>query len=97
MYIYVDAENFILRYGTHVIVSAKFGGEFKIMNTQSKSKSTSIDKFAERCNQEAMSMFSRSYRTKINLVLFNQETSFSQSATTKSSMNNQTDTEQTRM
>ncbi len=57
-------ESFIQRYGTHVIASAKFGGEFKIMHTMRKSKTSSIDKFAEKCNQDTMMMFSRGVRVE---------------------------------
>ena len=65
-------DKFILRYGTHVVVSAKFGGEFKIMNTMRKSKATSIENFAEKCTQNSMNMFSRSWTEKMNVFLINQ-------------------------
>ncbi len=72
-YFYAEApekfQNFIQRYGTHVIVSAKFGGEFKIMHTMRKSKTTSIDKFAEKCNREILAMFSRGAKVEGNVEL----------------------------
>jgi hypothetical protein len=70
-YFYADApekfQNFIIRYGTHVIVSAKFGGEFKIMHTMRKSKTSNIEKFAEKCNNDVLAMFSRGVRVDANI------------------------------
>ncbi len=50
-------------------VTAKFGGEFKIMLTKHKSKTTSIDKFAEQCTQDTMNMFSRSWSSGLNALI----------------------------
>ena len=58
-----------MRYGTHVIVSAKFGGEFKLMHTMRKSKVRSIESFAETCIQDSMQMFSRSWQVNVNLLV----------------------------
>jgi len=71
----VKFEKFILRYGTHVVVSAKFGGEFKIMNTMRKSKATSIESFAEKATQDSMKMFSRTITEKANILIMNHEIS----------------------
>ena len=57
-------EKFILRYGTHVVVSAKFGGEFKIMHTMRKSKKSSLDQFAQQCTSDSLKTFSRSFDVK---------------------------------
>ena len=64
-------EKFIMRYGTHVVVSAKFGGEFRIMHTMRKSKAMSIENFAEKCTQDSMKMFSRSWQVNVNLIVAN--------------------------
>ncbi len=82
-YFYYNApakfEKFILRYGTHVVVSAKFGGEFKIMNTMRKSKATSIESFAEKATQDSMKMFSRTITEKANVLVMNHELTKSKS------------------
>jgi hypothetical protein len=76
-YFYSDAptkfNRFIQRYGTHVVVSAKFGGEFKIMNTMQKSRTTSIESFSQKCTQDSMKMFSRTWSEKINFLVMTEE------------------------
>jgi hypothetical protein len=62
-------EKFIGRYGTHVVVSAKFGGEFKIMHTMRKSKTTGLDAFAQQSIEDAMRMFSRSWNLATSLFV----------------------------
>lgn len=69
MLYFVFIDKFIRRYGTHVVVSAKFGGEFKIVHTAKKSKVTSIEDFAQDCTTEALSMFSRSWKTSFNFLI----------------------------
>lgn len=72
-YFHVDApkqfEKFISRYGTHVVVSAKFGGEFKIMHTMRKTKTSSIEKFSEKCTQDSLKLFSRTWSANVDLLL----------------------------
>ena len=72
-YFYADApkqfEKFITRYGTHVVVSAKFGGEFKIMHTMRKIKTSSIEKFSEKCTQDSLRLFSRTWSANVDLFL----------------------------
>lgn len=70
-------ESFINRYGTHVVVSAKFGGEFKIMHTMSKSKEATLEKFSAQCTQDSLKMFSRAFNLKSNMVFVQTETEFS--------------------
>ncbi|CAF0723375.1 unnamed protein product [Brachionus calyciflorus] len=76
-YFYEDApakfDRFILRYGTHVVVSAKFGGEFKLMHTMHKTKTTSIETFSQQCIQDSMKMFSRSWSANANLFIVNSQ------------------------
>jgi len=66
-------ENFIRRYGTHVVVSAKFGGDFKIVHTTKKSKVASVESFAQDCTTEAVSMFSGSWKTSFNALVVNMD------------------------
>jgi hypothetical protein len=66
-------ENFIHRYGTHVVVSAKFGGDFKIVHTTKKSKVASVESFAQDCTTEAVSMFSGSWKTSFNALVVNMD------------------------
>ena len=65
----IQFDKFILRYGTHVVVSAKFGGEFKMLNTQRKSKSASIEKFAEKCTADSLKLMSRTVNFNMNLLV----------------------------
>jgi hypothetical protein len=58
-----------MRYGTHVVVSAKFGGEFKIVNTMKKNQITSLDTFAKQSTLNCLKMFSRSFSSSLNLIL----------------------------
>ena len=58
-----------MRYGTHVVVSAKFGGEFKMMHTMQKSKKSSLEQFAEQCTHDSLKTFSRSFDAKAGLTL----------------------------
>jgi hypothetical protein len=51
------------------VVSAKFGGEFKIMRTSKKSKSSNLESFAEKCTRDSMKMFSRSQALNGNLFV----------------------------
>lgn len=52
-----------------MVVSAKFGGEFKIMHTMHKTKTSSIETFSQQCIQDSMKMFSRSWNIKANAFL----------------------------
>lgn len=61
-----EFEKFISRYGTHVVVSAKFGGEFKVIHTMQKSKVDSLEQFSQKCTTDALSMFSRSFHGNVN-------------------------------
>ncbi|XP_019634590.1 PREDICTED: uncharacterized protein LOC109477684, partial [Branchiostoma belcheri] len=51
-------QNFILRYGTHYIRSAKFGGQLKIIKTKEASSDLSIQAFSERAQTEWKKSFS---------------------------------------
>ncbi|XP_019634114.1 PREDICTED: uncharacterized protein LOC109477328 [Branchiostoma belcheri] len=51
-------QNFILRYGTHYIKSAKFGGQLKIIKTKEASSDLSIQAFSERAQTEWKKAFS---------------------------------------
>ncbi|XP_035699632.1 uncharacterized protein LOC118432207 [Branchiostoma floridae] len=51
-------QNFIIRYGTHYIKSAKFGGQLKIIKTKEASKELSIQAFSERAQTEWKKAFS---------------------------------------
>ncbi|XP_078578146.1 uncharacterized protein LOC144863058 [Branchiostoma floridae x Branchiostoma japonicum] len=53
-----DFQNFIIRYGTHYIKSAKFGGQLKIIKTKEASKELSIQAFSERAQTEWKKAFS---------------------------------------
>ena len=70
-----------MRYGTHVVVSAKFGGEFKIMQTMRKTKEAKIDSFAQQSTLNCMRMFSRSFSASINLMVVNNKNSKTNSQT----------------
>ncbi|XP_078589276.1 uncharacterized protein LOC144869684 [Branchiostoma floridae x Branchiostoma japonicum] len=50
-------QDFILRYGTHFIKSAKFGGSFKLFKTQEASKSESLEEFSVQAQASYNSMF----------------------------------------
>jgi hypothetical protein len=52
-----------------VVVSAKFGGEFKIIHTMRKTKTSSIEKFSEQCTEDSMKLFSRSWSANANAML----------------------------
>eukprot|EP00058_Branchiostoma_floridae_P014109 XP_002599597.1 hypothetical protein BRAFLDRAFT_77695 [Branchiostoma floridae] len=51
-------QNFYLRWGTHYIKSAKFGGQLKLMKTKQASKSLSISEFATRAESDWKKTFS---------------------------------------
>merc|ERR1719334_2453030 len=51
-------EDFILRYGTHFIKSAKFGGELKVMKTSKKESTLSAEQFAVTAQSEFAGMMS---------------------------------------
>eukprot|EP00058_Branchiostoma_floridae_P020867 XP_002606357.1 hypothetical protein BRAFLDRAFT_67600 [Branchiostoma floridae] len=53
-----DFQNFIIRYGTHYIKSAKFGGQLKIIKTKEASKELTIQAFSERAQTEWKKAFS---------------------------------------
>ncbi|KAI8491792.1 hypothetical protein Bbelb_305970 [Branchiostoma belcheri] len=62
----LGTQNFILRYGTHYIKSAKFGGQLKIIKTKEASSDLSIQAFSERAQTEwkkAFSTFSAEAKT----------------------------------
>jgi hypothetical protein len=56
-----------------VVVSAKFGGDFKIVHTTKKSKVASVESFAQDCTTEALSMFSGSWKTSFNALVVNMD------------------------
>ncbi len=64
-----------------MVVSAKFGGEFKIMHTMRKTKKSNIESFAEQCTQDSLKMFSRSWSASVNLFLASSQTKGSESKT----------------
>ena len=66
-------ERFVLRYGTHVVTAAKFGGEFKLMHSAERSRAASLDKFAEHCIRESLRKFSRSFSLKTSMVFVETE------------------------
>eukprot|EP00058_Branchiostoma_floridae_P021020 XP_002606510.1 hypothetical protein BRAFLDRAFT_91906 [Branchiostoma floridae] len=51
-------QNFILRYGTHYIQSAKFGGQLKIIKTKEASSDLSVRAFSERAQTDWKKTFS---------------------------------------
>ncbi|XP_035667450.1 uncharacterized protein LOC118410076 [Branchiostoma floridae] len=51
-------QNFILRYGTHYIQSAKFGGQLKIIKTKEASSDLSVQAFSERAQTDWKKTFS---------------------------------------
>ena len=51
-------QSFILRYGTHVVKSGKFGGQLKIMKKSTSDSSMSSDEFAVQAEREFKSMTS---------------------------------------
>eukprot|EP00058_Branchiostoma_floridae_P001425 XP_002586913.1 hypothetical protein BRAFLDRAFT_105135 [Branchiostoma floridae] len=52
------AEDFIIRYGTHFIKSAKFGGAFRLFKTQEAAKSESLTSFSVSAQASYNGMFS---------------------------------------
>ncbi|XP_078621287.1 uncharacterized protein LOC144887761 [Branchiostoma floridae x Branchiostoma japonicum] len=51
-------EKFIIRYGTHFIKSAKFGGSFRVFKTQEASKTQSLTEFSVQAQASYSGMFS---------------------------------------
>ena len=51
-------QEFILRYGTHFIKSAKFGGELKVIKTSKKESTMNEEQFAETAESEMAGMMS---------------------------------------
>ena len=80
-----------------MVVSAKFGGEFKIMYTMRKSKATSIEKFAEKCTQDSLKMFSRSWSAGVNLLVLNNNNQGSESNTNNTKQESSKNKNQTQM
>ena len=58
-------ESFILRWGTHYIKSAKFGGHLRLTRTKTFKGSADVSEFAETANQDAQALFSNSQSTHI--------------------------------
>jgi hypothetical protein len=56
----VAYQNFLLRYGTHFIRSAKFGGKLTIRKTAKRDRSMSADEFQKIAQSEFQSMFGTS-------------------------------------
>ena len=56
-------ENFILRWGTHYIKSAKFGGHLRLTRTKTFKGTASIREFSQTANSDTQSLFSNSYST----------------------------------
>eukprot|EP00058_Branchiostoma_floridae_P026062 XP_002611552.1 hypothetical protein BRAFLDRAFT_63809 [Branchiostoma floridae] len=50
-------QKFILRYGTHFIKSAKFGGSFRLFKTQEASKVSSFQEFSEKSEASLNAIF----------------------------------------
>ncbi|XP_035687282.1 uncharacterized protein LOC118423290 [Branchiostoma floridae] len=50
-------QRFIIRYGTHFIKSAKFGGSFRLFKTQEASKSESLEDFSIQAQASYNSLF----------------------------------------
>ncbi|XP_035698852.1 uncharacterized protein LOC118431702 [Branchiostoma floridae] len=50
-------QKFIIRYGTHYIKSAKFGGSFRLFKTQEASKTGSIEDFSVQAQSSYNSLF----------------------------------------
>ncbi|KAI8498314.1 hypothetical protein Bbelb_242580 [Branchiostoma belcheri] len=50
-------EKFIIRYGTHFIKSAKFGGSFRLFKTQEASKTESLEDFSIQAQASYNSLF----------------------------------------
>ncbi|XP_035685646.1 uncharacterized protein LOC118422234 [Branchiostoma floridae] len=50
-------QKFIIRYGTHFIKSAKFGGSFRLFKTQEASKSESMEDFSVQAQASYNSLF----------------------------------------
>ncbi|XP_035685635.1 uncharacterized protein LOC118422225 [Branchiostoma floridae] len=50
-------QRFIIRYGTHFIKSAKFGGSFRLFKTQEASKSESLEDFSIQAQSSYNSLF----------------------------------------
>ena len=53
-------ENFILRWGTHFIKSAQFGGHLRLTRTKTVAGSASAKEFSERSNSDTQALFSNS-------------------------------------
>ncbi|XP_064609751.1 uncharacterized protein LOC135473788 [Liolophura sinensis] len=51
-------QDFILRWGTHYVKSAEFGGQLKLVKTKEGVKEESIEKFAEKAQSDYKAMFS---------------------------------------
>ncbi|CAH1233427.1 Hypp738 [Branchiostoma lanceolatum] len=52
-----ELQKFIIRYGTHFIKSAKFGGSFRLFKTQQASKSESLEDFSVQAQASYNSLF----------------------------------------
>ncbi|XP_066263560.1 uncharacterized protein [Branchiostoma lanceolatum] len=52
-----ELQKFIIRYGTHFIKSAKFGGSFRLFKTQEASKSESLEDFSVQAQASYNSLF----------------------------------------
>ncbi|XP_066268834.1 uncharacterized protein [Branchiostoma lanceolatum] len=52
-----ELQKFIIRYGTHYIKSAKFGGSFRLFKTQEASKSESLQDFSIQAQASYNSLF----------------------------------------
>eukprot|EP00058_Branchiostoma_floridae_P000187 XP_002585675.1 hypothetical protein BRAFLDRAFT_111559 [Branchiostoma floridae] len=53
-----ELQEFIIRYGTHYIKSAKFGGSFQLYKTQEATKSESLESFSVSAQASYSGMFS---------------------------------------
>jgi hypothetical protein len=77
-----------------VVVSAKFGGEFKIMQTMQKSTETSIDSFAQQSTLNCMKMFSRSFSASLNLLVLQNNNKKTSSKNSKAKLTDKKDRQQ---
>jgi hypothetical protein len=68
-----------------VVVAAKFGGEFKIIHTMRKSKTSSIDTFSQQSIEDTMKMFSRGWSMGTNLKILSNTVKASKSSNETSS------------
>lgn len=57
VFCYFPSEDFILRWGTHYIKSARFGGQLELRKTQLASETSSKATFAEESEAEYKSLF----------------------------------------